>query len=222
MTDFIHEHPKDAQPAVPTPPPAAAAEPEMDERTGQKRVYGYIFILFVVAFSLLLWAFLMNQRSTDEVLSELRGNADALQTTLDRNVTLEKQNEVLEKQIDELAKENEELQGRLSEHEKADEENRMHREEENAALTVYRAAALAGEERYEEAAEELTAWTGAELADCLDRYDASARRDAGGDGQSDPARARYDALVAQLPELGYLAVGEDGRLHGLPQQKTDA
>jgi septal ring factor EnvC (AmiA/AmiB activator) len=106
MTDFIHEHPKDAPDAVPPSPasaPAPAAEEtEMDTRTGQKRVYGYIFILFIVAFSLLLWAFFMNQRSTDQVLSELRGNAGALQSTLDRNIALEQENELLEKKLREL------------------------------------------------------------------------------------------------------------------------
>ncbi|MBE6908087.1 MAG: hypothetical protein E7474_00555 [Ruminococcaceae bacterium] len=104
MTDFIHEHPKDAPDAVPPSPAPAPAEEEteMDTRTGQKRVYGYIFILFIVAFSLLLWAFFMNQRSTDQVLSELRGNAGALQSTLDRNIALEQENELLEKKLREL------------------------------------------------------------------------------------------------------------------------
>ena len=97
MTDFIHEHAKEEQPAP--PPKAPQEELPLDEKTGQKRVYGYIFILFIVAFSLLLWSFLMNQRSTDQVLSELRGNANTLQTTLDRNVALEQQNEALEQRL---------------------------------------------------------------------------------------------------------------------------
>ena len=100
MTDFIHEHPKDESP---TPPPAPS-EPPLDEKTGQKRVYGYIFILFIVAFSLLLWAFLMNQRSTDQVLSELRGSASAMQTTMERNVELERQTDELRSALDEAAK----------------------------------------------------------------------------------------------------------------------
>ena len=101
MTDFIHEPPKDDQSAAPAPPP----EPEeivLDEKAGQKRVYGYIFILFIVAFALLLWAFFMNQRSNDEVLSELRGSASTLQSTLDRNIELEQQVEALEAEVEEL------------------------------------------------------------------------------------------------------------------------
>ena len=99
MTDFIHEHPKD-EPAAPSPAP----EPPLDEKTGQKRVYGYIFILFVVAFSLLLWSYMMNQRSNDEVLSELRGNASAMQTALARNVELERQTDELQAALDEAAR----------------------------------------------------------------------------------------------------------------------
>ncbi|MBR0310823.1 MAG: hypothetical protein IJQ98_00360 [Oscillospiraceae bacterium] len=101
MTDFIHEHPKD-EPAAPSPAPAP--EPPLDEKTGQKRVYGYIFILFIVAFSLLLWSYMMNQRSNDQVLSELRGNADAMQTAIARNVELEKQTDELQAVLDEAAK----------------------------------------------------------------------------------------------------------------------
>ena len=111
MTDFIHEPPKDDQPASPAPPP----EPEesvLDEKAGQKRVYGYIFILFIVAFSLLLWAFFMNQRSNDQVLSELRGSANTLQSTLDRNIELEQQVEALEAEVRNLESEIGELQER--------------------------------------------------------------------------------------------------------------
>ena len=97
MTDFIHEHPKD-EPVNPAPPPARE-EPPLDEKTGQKRVYGYIFILFIVAFSLLLWSYMMNQRSNDLVLSELRGNASAMQTTMERNVELEQQVDELQAEM---------------------------------------------------------------------------------------------------------------------------
>ena len=97
MTDFIHEHPKNEPAPSPAPP---REETPMDEETGQKRVYGYIFILFVVAFGLLVWSFFMNQRSTDEVLSELRGNADALQTAITRNVELERKIDAAEDELD--------------------------------------------------------------------------------------------------------------------------
>ena len=127
MTDFIHEHPKD-EPANPTPPPARE-EPPLDEKTGQKRVYGYIFILFIVAFSLLLWSYMMNQRSNDLVLSELRGNASAMQTTMERNVELEQQVDELQAEARSLEAELKELQARAKV-----------LESENAALTEERDA----------------------------------------------------------------------------------
>ena len=108
MTDFIHEH-HEAEPVE------VAEETPLDEKTGQKRVYGYIFILFIVAFSLLVWSFLMNQRSTDQVLSELRGNASNLQSTLDRNVALEGRVDALQAERDALEEENETLRERLEE-----------------------------------------------------------------------------------------------------------
>ena len=101
MTDFIHEPPKEPQ----NEPPASPEEP-LDEKSGQKRVYGYILLLFVVAFSLLLWSFLMNQRSNEQVLSELRGNADALQTTASSLQSALEQNIELEEQVEQLEKEN--------------------------------------------------------------------------------------------------------------------
>ena len=111
MTDFIHEHHTEAPAAPPTPPDEE--ETPLDERTGQKRVYGYIFILFIVAFSLLRWSFLMNQRSTDQVLSELRGNASSLQSTLDRNVALAQRVEELEAALETREAESEALRREL-------------------------------------------------------------------------------------------------------------
>ena len=103
MTDFIHEHPKEEPVAAPVPAPQPDEDDgPVDERTGQKQVYGYIFLLFIVAFFLLLWSFLMNQRSNEQVLSELRGSAGALQSTMDRNAALERQVEALEAEVEEL------------------------------------------------------------------------------------------------------------------------
>lgn len=117
MTDFIHEHPAADESSAASSPPrdAGTEETPLDEKTGQKRVYGYIFILFIVAFVLLAWTFLMNQRSTDQVLSELRGNASSLQSMLDRNAALEAQADALETERDALEEENESLRERLEE-----------------------------------------------------------------------------------------------------------
>ena len=217
MTDLIHEQPEEERSSP--PPPASAAEEPLDERTGQKRVYGYIFLLFVVAFCLLLWSFLMNQRSNEQVISELRGNAGTIQSTLDRNVELEQQNEAQEKRIAELeqllseaGKENETLNAQLHAQEIGAAQASRAREETDAARSVYYAMVLSDEERYSEAAGELAGWNTAELKECIDGYDANAAHYAGQSGQPETVRSYYDALVEQLTDLGYLSVGEDGRL----------
>lgn len=110
MTDFIHEPPKDPQ-SAPAPETEREERP-LSEADGQKRVYGYIFLLFIVAFSLLLWSFLMNQRSNEQVLSELRGSANTLQSTLDRNIGLEQRVSELESEIKALEGEVTELEQR--------------------------------------------------------------------------------------------------------------
>lgn len=137
MTDFIHEHPMRDEPSAvpPSPPGGSAEEVPLDEKTGQKRVYGYIFILFIVAFALLLWSFLMNQRSTDQVLSELRGNASSLQSMLDRNTALEAQVDALQAERDALEEENEALLKRLEE--AREQEEAQTRVGEELSHTVY-------------------------------------------------------------------------------------
>lgn len=97
MTDLIHERPRGDASSRTT-----AFVPPLDAKTGQKRVYGYILILFLVAFSLLLWSSLASRRTTERMRSELRGNADALQTALTRNTELEQQLETLQERTDAL------------------------------------------------------------------------------------------------------------------------
>ena len=161
MTDFIHERPKDEQPAAPAPPPEPEDKP-LDEKTGQKRVYGYIFILFIVAFSLLLWSFFMNQRSNDEVLSELRGSASTLQSTLDRNVELEQQVEALEAEVEELGDRAAALQDELDVQKMYLEEERDNGtkwgEQYMAVKDVNVALGYCGAGDYRSAAAQIAAW----------------------------------------------------------------
>ena len=99
MTDFIHEHPKDP----PSPPPCKDdQEEEVSDKVRQKRVYSYALVLFTVAFALILWTFLMNQRSHQEVITELRGSNNILQSTLEENTTLETRVAELEKIVQDL------------------------------------------------------------------------------------------------------------------------
>lgn len=208
MTDFIHERPKE-EPENVSPAPAAPEESELDERTGQKRVFGYIFILFIVAFSLLLWSFFMNQRSTDEVLSELRGSTGAMQTAMERNIELEKQMDAMEQDMDELTEEKTALEGKLAEAQ----ETLDQKEEEIRALRASRdvcyAQILMDGGNHEAAAVTLALWNTAELRTALESPEAAAQTD------SEPPEAiktRLDAMVEQLAGEGYLTISADGQL----------
>ena len=66
MTDFIHEAPP------PENPKPAAPEKPTSEKERQKRVYAYIAVLFTVAFILILWSFLANHRSNQQVIDQLK------------------------------------------------------------------------------------------------------------------------------------------------------
>ena len=109
MTDFIHEAPapEEKKPAVPEKPTS--------EKERQKRVYTYIAVLFTVAFLLILWSFLANHRSNQQVISELRGSTDLVQSTIEQNVELEGEVRSLEGEVAELEKKLADTQDALTE-----------------------------------------------------------------------------------------------------------
>lgn len=100
MTDFVHEAPKDPNKAS-----APKEEKPTTERERMKKVYTYVAILFTVAFLLILWTFLMNQHSINEIKS---GNS-ALQSTLEENDTLEARVKELETQLAEAEEDKDSL-----------------------------------------------------------------------------------------------------------------
>ena len=100
MTDFVHEAPKD-----PSKASAPKEEKPTTERERMKKVYTYVAVLFTVAFLLILWTFLMNQRSINEIKS---GNS-ALQSTLEENDTLEARVKELETQLAEAEEDKDSL-----------------------------------------------------------------------------------------------------------------
>ena len=92
--------------------PDAAPAPEAPS-AGQKNkpVIVYIMILFIVAFLLMAFSFLMHQRSNEEVIGSLQSSVSTLkelQESQDRNMQLQDQ-------LDEAAKQIEDLQDQLSE-----------------------------------------------------------------------------------------------------------
>ena len=95
MTDFIHEA------APPENPKPAAPEKPTSEKERQKRVYAYIAVLFTVAFILILWSFLANHRSNQQVIDQLKGSTSMMQSTLEQNAKLEDEVKALETEIEE-------------------------------------------------------------------------------------------------------------------------
>ena len=94
MTDFVHEAPKD-----PSKASAPKEEKPTTERERMKKVYTYVAVLFTVAFLLILWTFLMNQRSSQSIRDEIKSGNSALQSTLEENDTLEARARELEAQL---------------------------------------------------------------------------------------------------------------------------
>ncbi len=82
MTDFFHEPqpPADAAPKRETPP---GDEAPATERQRTRRVFLYAVVFFATAFLLILWSFLMANRSSQSVLSELKESASELQSSLE-------------------------------------------------------------------------------------------------------------------------------------------
>lgn len=94
MSDLIHEGPKD-----PNKPPVPGEEKPTTERERMKKVYTYVAVLFCVAFLLILWTFLMNQRSSQAIRDEIKSGNHALQSTLEENDSLEARVKELEAQL---------------------------------------------------------------------------------------------------------------------------
>ena len=94
MSDFIHEGPKG-----PNKESAPKEEKPTTERERMKKVYTYVAVLFCVAFLLILWTFLMNQRSSQAIRDEIKSGNHALQSTLEENDSLEARVKELEAQL---------------------------------------------------------------------------------------------------------------------------
>ncbi len=94
MSDLIHEGPKD-----PNKAPVPGEEKPTTERERMKKVYTYVAVLFSVAFLLILWTFLMNQRSSQAIRDEIKSGNHALQSTLEENDSLEARVDELETQL---------------------------------------------------------------------------------------------------------------------------
>jgi len=87
---------------------------------GSRSVFAYLAVLFGVAFLLLLFAYLMQQRDSAEImgnLSDLRtsmGSIQSIDQLTEENRTLREEKDGLQSRLDELEKQLEELEGNLA------------------------------------------------------------------------------------------------------------
>ena len=102
MTDFIHEHPKEESAQEQKEDIYSAPA---DSKTRAKRVMVYALSLFVVAFLLLLWSFLMNDNNNRKVLSSISD----LQTSVKDDSALTSRVLKLEEDLEFFERQNEEL-----------------------------------------------------------------------------------------------------------------
>ena len=176
MSDLIHEGPKD-----PNKPPVPGEEKPTTERERMKKVYTYVAILFTVAFLLILWTFLMNQRSINEIKS---GNS-ALQSTLEENDTLEARVKELEAQLAEAEEDKDSLS-----------ETVEHKSEQLRALDwLIEIENNYSAKDYDAARDNIRAFEKEGAAESLPEQ--PLRTAITGDDAPSPA-ARYHALVAEL------------------------
>ena len=135
--------------------PASASPPR------SRSVFLYLAVLFGAAFLLLLFAFLMQQRDSQEItgyLSDLRtsmGNIQSIDQLREENRQLREESEGLKKQISDLEQERDELQSELEESNEIISTNDHSRQEIldiiSALDTLARVRTLYEEERFEEA-----------------------------------------------------------------------
>ena len=90
-----------------------AAEHEKPPRARRQSVLLYLVILFAAAFVLMAWSFLMQQRSSNQTIQDLRESVTAMQSAGDireENAALKEQVADLEAQLEEAQRELEGLQ----------------------------------------------------------------------------------------------------------------
>lgn len=177
-------------------------------REKRMSVYGYLVILFAAAFLLLLFAYLMQQRNSEEImgnLNELRESMSSVHSVnelLEENRTLREENETLQSQLDELETQLEAAKAEYATLEGSYEERTM---QVSVLEILYTAEIKIGEEDYAGAAAALTALNTDSLEKEIARYDAQT-------AQSPFLRERYEAIAGVLIEEGCLLRDEDGNL----------
>lgn len=200
-------------------PSTEAAEKPAAPSRRQRSALIYLLILFAAAFVLLLFAYLMQQRNSREILgnlSDLRSSitsVGSLNELLEENRILREEKENVENRLTELETRVSGLEGELESTQRAYEmlEGSYNDSTMCASMleTLYFAEIRLAEEDYLGAAVKLTDFDTAELENEIARYDAQMLH-------YNPDCAvlaqRYEKLTAALMEEGYLARHDDGNL----------
>lgn len=213
--------------------PQVTEEPELPEEQksptplGGRSVFAYLAVLFGAAFLLLLFAYLMQQRDSEEItrnLSDLResmGSIESIDQLFEENRQLREENEGLK--VD-----NEDLQSSLQSATDALEEAGKAREASEARLsdaydkvasyacileTLYTAEIKLADRDYEGAADVLTGIEYQFFIDTMEMYDMEASRNP----DATLLRPRFDALVKELTE--HDALDEDWATPAPPEDK---
>lgn len=218
----MNEEDKLAPESQESPDPPESPETPEEERPSppprRRSVFVYLAVLFGTAFLLLLFAYLMQQRDSDEItgylsqLQESMGSIQSIDQLTEENRKLREEKDSLQARLDELEKQVGELEEKLAEEEKSRE--RADAEWESAydkyvgytsiLQVLYDAEVKLADKDYEGAAESLTDIQYQYFLDTMSLYDAETENYSRGDPNALYLRPRFDALVEELTEQGAL------------------
>ena len=83
-------------------PKEESKKPSAGDHESRIRVFRYLSILFAAAFLLLLLAFLMQNRTNQEAISDLTESVTSVQNVIEENKALRQQVETLEQELEDL------------------------------------------------------------------------------------------------------------------------
>lgn len=198
-------------------PEASEGEPSSSPPR-RRSVFAYLAILFGTAFLLLLFAYLMQQRDSQEImgnLSQLResmGSIQSIDQLVEENRTLREERDGLQARLDELEKQVGELEEKLAVEEKSREcavaewESAYNKYVGYTSIleALYDAEVKLADKDYKGAAERLTGIQYQYFLDTMALYDAEIENYSRGDPNALYLRPRFDALVEELTEQGTL------------------
>lgn len=217
----MNEEEKLAQPSPEALGPSEAPETPEEEHASPARrrsVFPYLAILFATAFLLLLFAYLMQQRDSEEImgnLTDLRNSLGSIQS-IDELVA---ENRALRNELEALKGDIENLQNSLQSaaNDLADEKAARERADAewktaydkyvgytSILETLYTAEIKLADKDYKGAAESLTDIQYQYFLDTMALYDAEIENYSRGDPNALYLRPRFDALVEELTEQGTL------------------